>query len=260
MIFIDNKYSRTYFRIINGARLRVLKGYTERHHVVPRSLGGSNDPDNLVPLTAKEHYIVHLLLPLMVVDTIHKQKMWRALFCMSKLQSRTHDRYVGSSRFYERAKENIDFGIGNRGRIQLIEEKQKRSKSLKGHVVTLETKAKIGNANRGCKLKPPTHETRQKLKEAGKGRIFSEETRKKISESSKKRGHNGFKGMGTRGPAKPESWAKFKETITNRPKDWKSKPREIISCPHCGKSGASNLMKRYHFDNCKVLSASFSVS
>ena len=36
--------------------------YFEKHHIQPRSLGGSNDPENLVLLTPREHYIAHLLL------------------------------------------------------------------------------------------------------------------------------------------------------------------------------------------------------
>lgn len=36
--------------------------YFESHHIVPKSLGGSDDNSNLVLLTAKEHYIAHLLL------------------------------------------------------------------------------------------------------------------------------------------------------------------------------------------------------
>jgi hypothetical protein len=36
--------------------------YYELHHILPRSLGGSNTQENLVLLTAREHYIAHLLL------------------------------------------------------------------------------------------------------------------------------------------------------------------------------------------------------
>jgi hypothetical protein len=36
--------------------------YYEKHHILPRSLGGTNDPSNLVLLTAREHFIAHLLL------------------------------------------------------------------------------------------------------------------------------------------------------------------------------------------------------
>jgi len=36
--------------------------YYEKHHIIPKSLGGFNSVDNLVLLTAREHYIAHLLL------------------------------------------------------------------------------------------------------------------------------------------------------------------------------------------------------
>jgi len=48
--------------IIERAKSRQIEGYTETHHIVPRCLGGSNKKDNLVNLTLKEHYLVHLLL------------------------------------------------------------------------------------------------------------------------------------------------------------------------------------------------------
>ncbi len=258
MVFITNKYSRAYFKIIDRAKLRSVIGYKETHHIIPCSLGGDNSPGNLVDLTAKEHYIVHLLLPHMVVNSIHKKKMWAALRCMSKLVSGIHKRYVGSARFYERAKENIDFGIGNRGRKQSAEEKQKRANSLKGHKVSTETRKKIGDANRGRKLPPVSIETRIKIGEASKGRILSDESKKKLSESSKRRGHNGFKGKGSRGPKPIETLEKFQETISNRTPDWSMKPRAQLTCPHCGKQGDVSGMKRYHFNNCKAFSDSSS--
>lgn len=55
-------YGAIYDRLIGRARGRVLIGYYERHHVVPRCLGGPDDPDNLVGLTAEEHYLAHQLL------------------------------------------------------------------------------------------------------------------------------------------------------------------------------------------------------
>lgn len=37
-------------------------GYKERHHIIPRCLGGSDDDDNLIDLYAREHVIAHKLL------------------------------------------------------------------------------------------------------------------------------------------------------------------------------------------------------
>jgi hypothetical protein len=62
MIFIDNKYTRWYYNIVNSAKTRIPIGYTEKHHIIPKSCGGDDSKDNLVRLTAKEHFICHLLL------------------------------------------------------------------------------------------------------------------------------------------------------------------------------------------------------
>ena len=55
-------YKGIYDRIILRARFRELSGYSENHHVVPRCMGGSNKPANIVELTPEEHFTCHLLL------------------------------------------------------------------------------------------------------------------------------------------------------------------------------------------------------
>lgn len=71
--FKPNKYSNYYQHIIDSAlaKQRSKKDgcYYERHHILPRSLGGNNSKTNLVYLTAREHFVVHLLLVRMVQDT-----------------------------------------------------------------------------------------------------------------------------------------------------------------------------------------------
>lgn len=63
-------------------------GYCEKHHIIPKSLGGTNAIDNLVNLTPKEHYLAHLLLCRIVcekygIESIEALKMTRALICMT---------------------------------------------------------------------------------------------------------------------------------------------------------------------------------
>lgn len=55
-------YHRHYSLLIDRARTRKLEGYVEKHHVVPRCLGGTDQKDNLVELTPEEHYLAHQLL------------------------------------------------------------------------------------------------------------------------------------------------------------------------------------------------------
>ena len=55
-------YKKIYNNIIERAKNRIMEGYTEIHHIIPKCIGGTNNVDNLVSLTAEEHYIAHLLL------------------------------------------------------------------------------------------------------------------------------------------------------------------------------------------------------
>jgi hypothetical protein len=80
MIFIDNKYTRIYYAIINRAKTRITTGKTESHHIIPESFylnrtrkgrkgwleGNPEDPTNKVNLTLHEHFVCHLLLTKMV--------------------------------------------------------------------------------------------------------------------------------------------------------------------------------------------------
>lgn len=116
-IFLDNKYTKTYYRIItNRSRLGIPKNeYSEIHHIIPESffsargrkghggnlLGDPNDPLNLVSLTPREHFVCHLLLVKMVTGK-HYYKMVKALNCMIHLENQNQTRYKPkSSRIYD---------------------------------------------------------------------------------------------------------------------------------------------------------------
>lgn len=62
-----NKYELWYQSLIERAKNRAWTKktapcYVEAHHIIPKSLGGTNDDHNIVTLTAREHCIAHLLL------------------------------------------------------------------------------------------------------------------------------------------------------------------------------------------------------
>ena len=63
-MYLQNKYSKYYYNIINQAKSRELAPniYTEKHHIIPKSCGGDNSPANLVKLTAREHFICHFTI------------------------------------------------------------------------------------------------------------------------------------------------------------------------------------------------------
>lgn len=55
-------YHKHYYTMMDRAKSRLLEGYVEKHHIIPKCLGGSEDLSNLVQLTPEEHYVAHQLL------------------------------------------------------------------------------------------------------------------------------------------------------------------------------------------------------
>lgn len=55
-------YLKHYSNLVNRAKDRDLKGYSEKHHIIPRCMGGDDAKENLVRLTAEEHFVAHQLL------------------------------------------------------------------------------------------------------------------------------------------------------------------------------------------------------
>jgi hypothetical protein len=98
-MFIQNKYYRWYYSIVNFRKQHAPEGYSENHHIVPRSLGGSNKKDNIVKLTAKEHFICHRLLVKMV-EGRDKMKMSYAIRCMMLKENPHQQRYKITSNKY----------------------------------------------------------------------------------------------------------------------------------------------------------------
>lgn len=96
-------YKKIYNKIIEKRKINIPAGYTEEHHIIPRSLGGGNDKSNLVKLTAKEHFICHLLLTkIYEKGSLEYYKMSHA-FLMMLISSNNQQRYI-SSKKYEKLK------------------------------------------------------------------------------------------------------------------------------------------------------------
>lgn len=162
-MFKQNKYTKWYYLIIQNATTRQVATYTEKHHIIPKSLGGSNDKENLVALTAKEHFVCHLLLTKMT-DGLQKRSMWHASWTMANLHNTaTQERYKISSRIYEMIKvhnaralsaANTGKPSKNKGRVLSREWKDKISNTLAGRQPSAERNAKVSKALTG-RVRPP---------------------------------------------------------------------------------------------------------
>lgn len=118
---------------------------------------------------------------------------------------------------------------------------------------------------------PHTEEHKTYMSALLKNRVFSESTKRKMSEShtgkvlslehkqaiSKWHKDNSHRMQGLNNPVHTHGHPRLGVELT---KDTKSKisstlkNKPLVTCPHCNKSGAASIMKRWHFDNCKVKS------
>ena len=103
-LFLSNKYTKWYYDIINNALSREIDTYTEKHHIIPRCLGGKNNKENLVRLTAREHFICHRLLVKMADNKKHQYQLWNAFSCMLYRENGNQERYTISSREFDNIK------------------------------------------------------------------------------------------------------------------------------------------------------------
>jgi hypothetical protein len=115
-------YKKVYNQLINKARSRTfIEGYTELHHIVPRSEGGSDDEDNLVELTPKEHFVAHKLL---YMDNPNIMERVSTMWLMS------NQRQIQSGRVYEQIRYRFINTV--MGKPKSEEHKRKISEAHKG--------------------------------------------------------------------------------------------------------------------------------
>ncbi len=52
-------HEKQYEELIEKNRKDPPAGYSERHHVIPRCMGGSDSRENVVRLSARDHFRAH---------------------------------------------------------------------------------------------------------------------------------------------------------------------------------------------------------
>lgn len=208
-LFIKNKYTKIYARIIIRARRRRIEGYFETHHILPKSCGGSDSVNNLVNLTYKEHFIVHMILPKILKNKKQVNSMIFARECfINGFNKKVHKNY--NSRLYSSIKKECSElrrkywqGENNPGKNPSLETRKRMSLAQKNRVISDETKRKMSISKRGKPLKKnhklniskgniskeKSEVHRRKISEANKGKVLSDSTKRKISEANKGKKH-----------------------------------------------------------------------
>lgn len=223
-------YNELIYSAINDPK---LDEYKELHHILPRCMGGTNDKENLVYLTAKQHFISHWLL-----YRIHRTtKLAHAWYSMCRIGKGQDARRVNST-YYKYAKEN-------------------RSKHL-----SIESKG----ANNHFYGKTHSKETRKKMsviqKELRLWESFSEEHKSKLLESQKKPKSKEHKiKIGRKGLVMlqnidtleiirvPKSDVRYKDNKWVNPKQ--ITPEQKFKCEWCDVITTKGNLSRWHNQNCK---------
>jgi hypothetical protein len=208
--------------------------YFEGHHIIPRCLNGTGsskewkysnynvNESNIVPLTAKEHYIAHLLLTKIYPDNSQIFYAFLAMVQWGRHSGSVNRSYRISAKQYQSIKElrkkhsyiqtRSNYSHSNETK-QKISESKKGNTWNKGRIVSDSTKELISKANSG---KVRSDEFKLQISILHKGKELSEETKQKISVNGKGRRYTQTK----------------------------------VVCPHCKKEGGKANMTRHHFDNC----------
>jgi hypothetical protein len=166
-------YAAHYERLIRRARVRTLDGYRERHHVIPKCIGGPDVKENIVALTPEEHYVAHQLLVKMhpgqdglATGVVHMAKRCSGNKAFGWLRRRAAWSKIGKQRSPETRAKISAAKKGIRLGPQSPEHIAKVSATKIGRPRSAETKAKLANASRGNTNR--------------RGAILSAETRAKI--------------------------------------------------------------------------------
>ena len=178
-------YASHYDRLILRARQRVLAGYGERHHVMPRCMGGSDVPVNLVVLTPEEHYVAHQLLVKM-----HPLNLRLAHAAIMMAQRCSGSRAYGWLRRRNAAamlgnKRSESRPVSERTRAKLSAA-MKGKQNFLGKTHSAEARAKVSDAMRGKQHylgKRRSPETLARLAAANLGKRHTDETKAKISQA-----------------------------------------------------------------------------
>lgn len=214
-MFKQNKYTKWYFQIIESAKNQNHEKY-ETHHIVPRCLGGSDSPENLVRLSYRQHYIAHALLTKMHDSPKIANAFWQMSFKNKKKYFNSNLYNIARSAYSERISGDAHWAKTEEFR-QLVSSSWTNERKKK-------FAEKVGGENHWSKHTDMTNHA-AKMRQSIDIEKVSAMARKQMLENN---------------PMKnPEIAAKFK------------KPKEKITCNVCGKTGGKPVMVRYHFEKCK---------
>lgn len=248
-------YKRHYDLLITRGKNRMLDGYVEKHHIIPRCMGGTDDVENLVQLTPEEHYLAHQLL-IKIHPDVKGLARATQLMTVHHTESRTNNKLFGwirrkcaidsSSQMIEWHKENEH----PRGMLGKNHDEDDISKIIVGLLkYSEEKKIKIYAYNldgtfykeyesiSDCATDLKTSPSNVKYTADGNfGHCRKKQLRYELVESL---------------PAYKRKEQNIYKRTDEHKKDTSERFMKQSECIHCGFIGRLSNVSRWHNDNCK---------
>lgn len=173
---------------------RIIDGYVEKHHIIPKCMGGDDRPRNLVSLTPEEHYLAHQLLVKIYPNDNKLVYAANMMTVKDGNQKRTNKEYGWIKR--KRSKilsRNMKGNIHSLGLKHSTETKKKRNSALTGKKRTATTKKLLSESQKGDSNsfygRTHTQEFKESLRikmlgnKLSLGKTLSDDHKNKISKS-----------------------------------------------------------------------------
>lgn len=146
-----------YNKLINHYKNTVVEGFVERHHIIPKCMGGDDSFSNLVALPPRAHYIAHYLL----WKAYPENRKLAHAFAMMAVSNPHQNRILGG-KLYEAAKSARSSALKGVPRSEEVKEKLRKPKST-----TINYYGNTnGRGNKGNKMAPRSEEHTKKLVES----------------------------------------------------------------------------------------------
>lgn len=249
-------YLNHYNNLINKSiAAQTIIGCYENHHIVPRCMGGDDSENNLVKLTPEQHYVAHQLL-----YKIYKlpELLLACVMMTMKLPNRNNKSYGWVRRLHSESASKLlkdyhsktrgynsheDFieDIVNKCLVQgityatIAENSEYSIQTIHYHLVKYIKENGLEEIYKKIKFK-----WRSKISKQVKSNFTPEQEAYRIE---KCKSHD---------YSERDKEMSLKRMGSGNPMFGKTFSANTVVCPHCNKSGGVNVMKRWHFDKCKL--------
>lgn len=236
-------YQKHYDILIERSKTRILDGYVEKHHILPRCLGGTDAKENIAILTPEEHFLAHQLL-----TKIHPNNK-DLIYATQLMTTHQTNRRVNNKLFgWIRKQMALSMSIrtkkwinenghprGMAGKKHTAESNIQRSLTCKQAMTKV-----VGVKVYAYNLDGSFFKSYNTLTECADNLGTSPSNVKYTAEGK----FTHCKGKQIR--------YDFVESIPPRKSLLIGVKKYELTCPHCGKEGRGPSMKRFHFDRCKL--------